>query len=104
MKSEIFRPFFDRTNLILMVSALVVSGLVFFVFKQPFSGSNGFSLLISFTTVDIFVMVVFVVNLLLGFISFNRDKNISYIFNGLTILCSILFLLALILRLVNPNG
>jgi hypothetical protein len=104
MKSEIWRPFFDRVNLFLIVSAFVASGVVLALYWAIFSGDSGMLIISSFTPVHIFVMVLFAVNLILGFVSFNRDRHLSYIFNGLTVICCILLLLALVLKIISPNG
>jgi hypothetical protein len=104
MKSEIWQPFFDRTNLILIISALVSSGVVFALYLTIFSAENGVLMISSFTPVHIFVIVLFAVNLTLGFVSFGRDRHLSYIFNSLTIICCILLLLALVLKIISPNG
>ncbi|HPL01724.1 MAG: hypothetical protein PHH45_00600 [Patescibacteria group bacterium] len=104
MKSEIWQPFFDRNNLVLIISAFISSGVVFALYFKVFSAENGMVMISSFTPVHIFVMVLFAVNLALGLISFRRDRHLSYIFNGLTIVCCILLLLALVLKIISPNG
>lgn len=104
MKSSIWQPFYDRTNLFLVISALVTSGLVFYLYRTLFYHQGNIWLVPAFTQVYIFVIVLFVINFALGFISFKRDRHLSYIFNGLTISCCTLFLLAMILNINNPNG
>lgn len=104
MKYEIWQYFVDRINIILISIAFIFGAILLYLIRlQSFSGGD-LPPLISFAKVDIFVIFIFAVNLILGAVSYNREKHISYIFSGLTVFCLLLFLLAILLRLVNPDG
>jgi len=94
----------DKTYLLFTGVSFILSGLTFVLFYQLIVKNERIWLAPIFTPIHFYVIVIFIINLLLSFITYKRDKILSLTFNALTIAVDIILIIALILNLVNPNG
>lgn len=87
-----------------IVSSAIATSIVFYLYKTIFSPDGGIWFFPTFTPVYIFVIVIFAINLVLSLVSYHRDRHLSYLLNWLTVFCCLLMLLAILLKINNPNG
>lgn len=95
---------YDKTFLG-FVSASAVSTIAAFYFLRQFIVVNAGSWTAPmFVPVYQYVIVIFVINSILGFIAYKKDRFLSLAFIFMIISVDILLLVALILNVKNPNG
>lgn len=94
----------DKTFWLFICGSFVSSAVVYFVFSQYLVKDAGIWSAPMFIPIYSFTIVIFVINTLLGFAAYRRDRLISLAFNFSTIAVNLLLIVAMILNLKNPNG
>jgi len=94
----------DRSYLLSIILAALLTAVTFFIFRQYLVKNAGVWLAPVFISIYFYAIIIFVLNFILGLISYNRDKFLSYAFNFATSLVCILLLIAMALNILNPNG